>query len=267
MAITHLRHVGIFSPDLDKQRKFYGTIWGLVQIEEEIDAVYFRGASPEHHLLSLHAAKRCGLHHIAFGVSDEVEVERTARQLQSRGIRLVSEPQPLSEPGSGYGFRFIDPENRCIELSAGVVQHQGGWQTKAVQPHSICHVVLNTAQIDAMIEFYTLLGFRISDWSEQQMVFLRCNTKHHSIALSRAPHASVNHIAYLVSNVDEVMRGMVNMRKHGFEPGWGPGRHGPGNNIFCYFKEPVNYVVEYTSDIDYIQDEASHQPKVWPRTP
>jgi hypothetical protein len=36
----------------------------------------------------------------------------------------------------------------------------------------------------------------------------------------------------------------VNMRKHGFEPGWGPGRHGPGNNIFCYFKEPVNYVVE-----------------------
>jgi catechol 2,3-dioxygenase-like lactoylglutathione lyase family enzyme len=47
MAITHLRHVGIFSPDLDKQRKFYGTIWGLVQIEEEIDAVYFRGASPE----------------------------------------------------------------------------------------------------------------------------------------------------------------------------------------------------------------------------
>jgi catechol 2,3-dioxygenase-like lactoylglutathione lyase family enzyme len=104
MAITHLRHVGIFSPDLDKQRKFYGTIWGLVQIEEEIDAVYFRGASPEHHLLSLHAAKRCGLHHIAFGVSDEVEVERTAWQLQSRGIRLVSEPQPLSEPGGDMAF-------------------------------------------------------------------------------------------------------------------------------------------------------------------
>jgi Glyoxalase/Bleomycin resistance protein/Dioxygenase superfamily len=106
-------------------------------------------------LLSLHSAKRCGLHHIAFGMSDEEDVDRTAEELQSRGIRLVSEPQPLNEPGGGYGFRFIDLEGRCIELSVGVIQHQGGWETKGVQPHSICHVVLNTAQIDAMIEFYT----------------------------------------------------------------------------------------------------------------
>jgi catechol 2,3-dioxygenase-like lactoylglutathione lyase family enzyme len=255
MAITHLRHVGILSPDLNKQQEFYSTIWGLDQTSQEDDAVYFRGASAEHHLLSLHSAQRCGLHHIAFGVSNEDDVDRTALELRSRRIRLVSEPQTLNEPGGGYGFRFIDPEGRCVELSAGVVQHRGGWQTKGVQPHSICHVVLNTTQIEAMIEFYTeVLGFRISDWSEQQMVFLRCNNKHHSIALSRAPHASLNHIAYLVTNVDEVMRGIVNMRKHGFEPGWGPGRHGPGNNIFCYFKEPADYVVECTSDIDYIQD-------------
>jgi catechol-2,3-dioxygenase len=52
MAITHLRHVGIFSPDLSKQREFYGTIWGLDQIAEESAAIYFRGASPEHHLLA-----------------------------------------------------------------------------------------------------------------------------------------------------------------------------------------------------------------------
>jgi catechol-2,3-dioxygenase len=65
MAITHLRHVGILSPDLNKQREFYSTIWGLDQISQENDAVYFRGASAEHHLLSLHSAQRCGLHHIA----------------------------------------------------------------------------------------------------------------------------------------------------------------------------------------------------------
>jgi catechol-2,3-dioxygenase len=80
MAITHLRHVGIFSPDLNKQREFYGNIWGLDQIREERDAVYFRGASPEHHLLSLHAAKRRGLHHLAFGMTKEEDVDRTARE-------------------------------------------------------------------------------------------------------------------------------------------------------------------------------------------
>jgi catechol 2,3-dioxygenase-like lactoylglutathione lyase family enzyme len=128
--------------------------------------------------------------------------------------------------------------------------------------------VVNTPDMDRITKFYTtVLGFRISDWSGQQMAFLRTNTKHHNIAFNVAPHASVNHIAYLVSGVDEVMRGVANLRKHGIESAWGPGRHGPGNNIFCYFKDPFGYVAEYTCDIDYIPDESKHQPRVWPRGP
>jgi catechol 2,3-dioxygenase-like lactoylglutathione lyase family enzyme len=107
MAITHLRHVGILSSDLNKQQQFYGSIWGLDQIAEANGAVYFRGASPEHYLLSLHSAKRCGLHHIAFGTSDETEVDRTARELQSRGIRLLAEPQRLDEPGADMAFDLL----------------------------------------------------------------------------------------------------------------------------------------------------------------
>jgi hypothetical protein len=63
------------------------------------------------------------------------------------------------------------------------------------------------------------------------------------------------------------MRGVANLRQAGVEPAWGPGRHGPGNNIFCYFRDPFGYVAEYTSDIDYIADESKHEPKVWPRGP
>src|ERR1043166_7021036 len=99
MAITHLRHAGIFSPDLNKQREFYATIWGLDQIAESNDAVYFRGASAEHYLLSLHAADRSGLHHVGFGMTDKRDVDRIAVELQSRKIRLLSEPQTLNEPG------------------------------------------------------------------------------------------------------------------------------------------------------------------------
>jgi catechol-2,3-dioxygenase len=137
-----------------------------------------------------------------------------------------------------------------------------------VEPRAICHVVNNTPDLQRITAFYTsVLGFRISDWSGQQMVFLRSDSKHHNISFNAAPHASVNHIAYLVSGIDEVMRGISNLRRQGFEPEWGPGRHGPGNNIFCYFKDPFGYIAEYTSDIDYITDESTHVPKVWPRSP
>jgi catechol 2,3-dioxygenase-like lactoylglutathione lyase family enzyme len=188
--------------------------------------------------------------------------------LKQSGVKLLDDPHLLDEPGGGYGFRFIDPDGRCIELSSGVTPPSGEWKSKTVDPNSLCHIVLNTPAIDRIADFYTsVVGFRVSDWSEHQMVFLRTGSKHHNVSFNRAPHASVNHIAYLVSGVDEVMRGVSNLRKHGIEPAWGPGRHGPGNNIFCYFTDPVGYVTEYTSDIDYIKDESAHRPKVWSRSP
>lgn len=98
------------------------------------------------------------------------------------------------------------------------------------------------------------------------MAFLRCGRKHHVLSFNRAPHASVNHVAYVMANVDGVMTGLANLRAHGREPDWGPGRHGPGNNIFAYFRDPAGYVCEYTSDMEHI-DEATHEPAVWKRTP
>lgn len=265
--ITHIRHVSLFTPKLDEHARFYSEVWGLESVAERNDAAYLRGASAEYFLLSLHRGNSKGLHHVAYGMSSDDAVRNAASTLRSKGIRIVEEPHRLDEPGGGYGFRLVDPDGRCVELSAGVAAHGNGFPAKSVQPHSVCHIVLNTPDIDRATEFYTnLLGFRISDWSEHQMVFLRTNTKHHSVSFNAAPHASVNHVAYLVSGVDEVMRGISNLRKHGIDPAWGPGRHGPGNNIFCYFKDPIGYVTEYTSDIDYIQDESKHQPKVWPRT-
>ena len=74
-------------------------------------------------------------------------------------------------------------------------------------------------------------------------------------------------LPYVMANVDHVMKGVSNLRARGQEPDWGPGRHGPGNNIFCYYKDPAGYVVEFSSDLEYIENEATHEPAVWRRVP
>jgi catechol 2,3-dioxygenase-like lactoylglutathione lyase family enzyme len=268
VEIAQIRHVGLFSPNPEEHAHFYSAIWGLQRVGETPDAVFLRGSSPEHFILSLHRGSVRGLHHIAYALETDDAVHRAAASLKEAGVKVIEPPHELDEPGGGYGLRFVDPDGRCLELSARVALHQDGWNPKVVDPSSICHIVVNTPDLERVTTFYTgVLGFRISDWSGQQMAFLRTNTKHHNIAFNVAPHASVNHIAYLVSGVDELMRGLSNLRRHGVEPAWGPGRHGPGNNIFCYFKDPFGYVAEYTCDIDYIPDESKHQPKVWPRSP
>ncbi len=268
VEITHIRHVGLFTPNLEEHARFYSDVWGMERVAETANAVFLRGSSPEHFILSLSQGNRLGLHRIAYAMAGEEEVRRAATSLKAANVRIIEEPHPLNTPGGGYALQFIDPDGRCIELSSGVSPHTDGWHSKVVEPRSICHIVVNTPDIERITTFYTgVLGFRVSDWSGQQMAFLRTDSKHHNIAFNAAPHASVNHIAYLVSGVDELMRGISNLRKYGLEPAWGPGRHGPGNNIFCYFKDPFGYVAEYTCDIDYIQDESRHRPKVWPRSP
>lgn len=268
VEIAHIRHIGLFTTNLEQHARFYSDIWGLQRVAEASDAVFLRGSSSEHFILSLHRGQARGLHHIAYAVHSDDALRRASSLLKQAGARIVEEAQSSDEPGAGNRLRFIDPDGRCIELSAGVAAHHNGWQPKVVAPSSICHIVVNTPDIERITGFYTsVLGFRISDWSGQQMAFLRSNTKHHNIAFNVAAHASVNHIAYLVSGVDELMRGVSNLRQYGIDPAWGPGRHGPGNNIFCYFKDPFGYVAEYTCDIDYIYDESKHQPRVWPRGP
>ena len=83
-------------------------------------------------------------------------------------------------------------------------------------------------------------------------------------ALNRAPYASVNHVAFEMPSIDAFMRGIGRMKTKGQAPAWGPGRHGPGNNPFAYFVSPSGFVIEFTSEVQQI-DEATHQPMIWPR--
>ena len=268
MKIQDIHHIGLLSPAIATHADFYIEAWGLPSAGEDRHARYFRGASAEHPILSLHPAERRGLHHLAFNVDGCGGVDAAATELERRGITFVAHPGVLDEPGGAYGLRFLDPENRCIELSTGVARHANGGSDEHDGPRRLCHVGLNTARFDQITAFYTdVLGFRVSDWIEDRLVFLRCGRRHHAIVFTRAQHASVNHVAYGMSGVDAVMRRVSYLRARGREPDWGPGRHGPGNNIFCYYRDPAGYVNEYSSDLAYIDDEATHEPVVWRRVP
>ena len=60
------------------------------------------------------------------------------------------------------------------------------------------------------------------------------------------------------------MRGGGRMKDAGFGIEWGPGRHGPGNNVFNYFVGPFDIVIEYTSDVQQIDDSyLAGQPSDW----
>jgi len=116
-------------------------------------------------------------------------------------------------------------------------------------------VVLNSNDADAAERFaIDELGFRLSDRT-RHMGFVRCNRVHHCIAYARAGFTSLHHIAFEMADIDGVMRGIGRMRDAGFPPVWGPGRHGPGNNVFGYFIGPHGGVIEYTAEVEEVGDD------------
>ena len=247
-------------------RRVYAGPWGLHRSgDSDADAAVLRATGTEHHVLELHRDDRNGIDHIGLGLADERAVDEAARSLATLGVPLLCEPAALDQPGGGYGFRIADPEGRVTELAA-VTEAVRAMQPDTT-PTKLAHVVLNTADIEATSRWWCeVLGFRMSDWSERQMVFLRCNSDHHSIAFNRAEWASLNHVAYEVASLDAYMSSLGRLARAGHTPGWGPGRHGPGNNAFGYFVDPAGTVPEVTAEVQQI-DEATWVPRTWARTP
>ncbi|MGW4202777.1 VOC family protein [Streptomyces sp. NPDC004726] len=119
-------------------------------------------------------------------------------------------------------------------------------------------MVINSVDILATKAFYEQhLGFRLSDWLEEHMRFLRTRIDHHILAISSGPHVALNHVSFEMRGVDEYMRGLGRLIRQGNKPLWGPGRHGTGDNTFTYFLAPNGNVMEYTTELEKIH-EARH---------
>jgi len=266
VRLHRLRSVELLTPDVAEAVDFYADVWGLSVTERSGDDAWLRSTGTEHHVLAVRRAASPGLGKLTFAVASRGQVDATAACLAERGLPILGGPAMLNGPAGGYGFTTCDPEGRTIEVLAetlAVPELAKGGST----PLGVTHVVLNTVDIDAATAFWTdVLGFRVSDWSEHQMVFLRCNSYHHTIAFNQASWASVNHVAYEMASVDAFMRGIGRVSRAGTPVGWGPGRHGPGDNTFAYFVDPAGFVCEYTAGVAQVTED-TWIPRVWRRIP
>ena len=264
--ISHLRHVDIAMPNLEQQVAFYRDVWGLTEVANDA-GVHFMAAegSPEQYIVRLRQDDLKRLDLIAFGAASPGDVDTLTSRLVKDGVKLVHEPRPLDTPGGGYGVRFFDIDGRVVEVSSGVgVRAHRKIEERESIPVRLSHVVLNSPTPDATVAWYQRhLGFRLSDSLSLPgrgdfMWFMRCNNWHHSLAIARGPHISVNHISFEMRGLDEYMFGTGRLLRAGVEKVWGPGRHKAGDNTFSYFLDTVGNTVEYTTELESVDEDSWH---------
>ncbi len=226
--------------------------------------------------------KRKRLHHVSFGTNADDLTELT-KNIEAEGIKLLDAPSET--PGDGIWFEDFDGmlTNICVAEEApweeGLAptfntpthRPRQGARTELitdppVRPRRLGHVVLFTSDAMRKQKFYIdVLGLALADRVADFLHFLYspAGSDHHIVAMAQSGDYGIQHVGFEVGSADEVGMGGRQMMDKGYIHCWGPGRHGPGSNVFFYMRDPWNSVIEYFSDMDFIPEGTDWEAVDW----
>lgn len=127
------------------------------------------------------------------------------------------------------------------------------------EPVDIGHVVFFTPDLKTTQAFYIeKLGFHLSDAYTNRGAFLRCRGEgfHHDLFLLSIPNkpAGLNHVAFVVRDIHEVIGGGLSMNRQNWSTFIGPGRHPISSAYFWYVNSPLGGAFEYYTNDDYLTE-------------
>ena len=198
---------------------------------------------------------------VIWGARDETALSQTLARLSD--VQTGGRGSPCVVDPNGMSLAFRVTQRRPYTAHPTPVNGPGahnrvdrrGPVFERAQPIQIGHVVAFAADFATMRAFYTeRLGFVVSDEYPGHGAFMRCQTEgehHNMFILNRPGRPGVNHVAFTVSDIHEVIGGGIAMSKKGWKTEIGPGRHPISSAYFWYFENPLAAPLEYYADDDY----------------
>lgn len=201
--------------------------------------------------------KRLG--YAGFGCRDAEGVAAIRARAEKGGVETLASPSPLFGPEA---FAVRDPDANLIVFGLG----------KQEQPREglrgpLQHLTLATEDPVEVERFYVdQLGFLTSDYvrdTEGKVLacWMRSNHEHHTLACFRHGQQGIDHHSYEAGDWAVIKDWCDRMGARRIPLMWGPGRHGPGNNIFIFVEDPDKNWIEISAELEVMYDRAA---KDWP---
>jgi 3,4-dihydroxy-9,10-secoandrosta-1,3,5(10)-triene-9,17-dione 4,5-dioxygenase len=201
-------------------------------------------------------AGRDGLAFAGWELPDSDALECAVAELTASGITTHRGSVEECEHRRVRGLvRATDPGGFALELFHGpILDHElfvsptgvSGFTTGA---HGMGHIVLGTPALEKSVDFYTnVLGFRVSDYwrpGDDDIVFLRCNRRHHSLALVPASEAVLYHFMVEARTLDDVGYTLDRHIDAGAPISMTLGKHTNDHMVSFYSRSPSGFDVEF----------------------
>lgn len=285
MALSGIDAVTFGVADIGECKRFLDD-WGVRPITTSSDRlVYETGDGGEvivrpREASDLPAAIEPGntVREVVWGAPDEEGLDGVLSRLrQGGGVEVGADGLARVRDPNGLSLAFRVSKRRPLSVQPTPVNAPGAHHRvdrrapvyERATPIQIGHVVTFAADYQAMRSFYTeRLGFIVSDEYPGHGAFMRCKMvgEHHNMfILNRPGRPGVNHVAFTVSDIHEVIGGGIAMSKKGWKTEIGPGRHPISSAYFWYFENPLAAPLEYYADDDFCTE--AWRPGVFERKP
>ena len=248
---ARLHHLRRDSPKPEPLARFYGELLGD-RVAPLPDASWLVAGRGRRLVLGKGAAG--AVPYFALELQDAGHLERVRNELR----KTEAFSSPLFASGA---FCVTDPDGRRVVfgVSKGETPSPG-------LPGRLQHFVCATQRLSEMLGFYRGLGMvesdRVLEGDDLSAVFLRSDPEHHSFAAFRAPQSRPDHHCYETTGWLDIRDWGDRMAKLRIPMWWGPGRHGPGNNLFFMIEDPDGHKVEFSAELELMPREQPH--RTWP---
>lgn len=247
---AHLAGVAFTSPDTKRLSDFYVKAMGFEPLS---DGETWLGAL-DNRWVSARQGEGNAIDHVAFAVSGEDGLAALKDRLASAFVAFQEVAGATDFDGA---IRLNDPDGNGLVFG---VAKPGAERRAETAPCRLQHVVFASDEAPAMVSFYCdVLGFAPSDYvrdpeGDLTSAFLRCSTEHHSLAVFRAPRKRLDHLCYDVENWAHIRDWADRFAALHVALKWGPGRHGPGNNLFFFINDPDGNWLEFSAELEHVED-------------
>lgn len=264
--VKRIGHATFETPDIDRQIDYFTEITGLVLAERQNGRAFLATKVGDLVVqLEKGDVSRCA--RIAFQVAPDTEFDDIRRGIEAEGVRC--EARNDTSPGIPKVVAFQDPKGTAIEVYAEQTPIAGKKPSvPGIGPLKLGHLAFVVDEPKQFADFYSkVLGFRVSDWIADWFVFMRCGPDHHTVNFVRGKTTKMHHIAFELKDAAQLLQACDFLGANKIPIIWGPGRHGPGHNMYIYHRNPDDQIIETFAELDKMLDEelGYFDPKPWHR--
>jgi catechol 2,3-dioxygenase-like lactoylglutathione lyase family enzyme len=257
-ASAYLHHLHLASPQPLALGAFYAKVLDM-QVEGTDGGAIFAHGSGRRVRITNGPAKH--LFAAGFAIRDADGLAGLKARAMAEGLEPMPYETPLFQSGA---FKVVDPDSNVVGFGLAVREEKEECRRLS---GPLQHLTLASRDVGALEEFYAgKLGFRISDRvvrddGKVMTSFMRGNHEHHTLAVFYQDRVGIDHHSYEAGQWGFIRDWCDHFASCGVKLMWGPGRHGPGNNLFVFIVDPDGNRIEVSAELEVVHD---REMKIWP---